>query len=163
MSSLKDKMSKKMKEAVDKAKEKIDGIKSKWDGLKLKAKSLAINITAKMSDFVKWVLNKIKAGGKFIANIGKSGDTSGIPQHRIGLQKVPYDNYVASLHKGEVVLTAAEAHSYEKMINGMDKRINQSRPTVINFNGNYNFRDRDDINYFMKEAGKLTRRRTGVV
>jgi len=34
--------------------------------------------------------------------------------HRTGLREVPYDGYIAELHKGEMVLTAAEANQYQK-------------------------------------------------
>lgn len=37
---------------------------------------------------------------------------NGIPGHAEGLDYVPYDNYVARLHKGEKVLTANEASAY---------------------------------------------------
>lgn len=36
-------------------------------------------------------------------------DMSGIPGHASGLDRVPYDNYLARLHEGEAVLTRAEA------------------------------------------------------
>ncbi len=35
-----------------------------------------------------------------------------IPSHAKGLYRVPYDGYVAQLHKGERVLTAKEAAAY---------------------------------------------------
>lgn len=35
-----------------------------------------------------------------------------LPGHASGLDKVPYDNYIARLHKGETVLTANEASAY---------------------------------------------------
>ena len=36
---------------------------------------------------------------------------------RIGIREIPYDGYLAQLHKGEAVLTAAEANQYRKWIN----------------------------------------------
>ena len=36
---------------------------------------------------------------------------------RIGVREIPYDGYLAELHKGEAVLTAAEANQYRKWIN----------------------------------------------
>lgn len=40
-----------------------------------------------------------------------------VPGKRIGLREVPYDGYMAELHKGEAVLTAAETNQYRKWIN----------------------------------------------
>lgn len=37
-----------------------------------------------------------------------------IPQHKLGLTEVPYDNYLASLHEGERVLTKDEAREYNR-------------------------------------------------
>ena len=37
-----------------------------------------------------------------------NGSTSNLPGHKSGLDYVPYDNYIARLHKGERVLTAEE-------------------------------------------------------
>ena len=37
-----------------------------------------------------------------------------IPQHKLGLTEVPYDNYLASLHEGERVLTKDEAREYSR-------------------------------------------------
>ena len=34
--------------------------------------------------------------------------------HRIGLREVPYDGYMAELHKGEAILTASEVNQYKK-------------------------------------------------
>ena len=41
-----------------------------------------------------------------------NGTTSSIPGHKLGLDYVPKDNYVARLHKGERVLTKEENESY---------------------------------------------------
>ena len=40
---------------------------------------------------------------------------------RIGLREVPYDGYLAELHKGEAILTAAETNQYRKWINQQAK------------------------------------------
>ncbi|MDU4602985.1 MAG: phage tail tape measure protein [Clostridium perfringens] len=60
-----------------------------------------------------------------------------------GLDYVPYDGYLARLHKGERIMTADENARYSE---------NNSQSTIINFNGNYGFKDRNDIDYFMNQA-----------
>ena len=39
---------------------------------------------------------------------------SGRGGHHIGLREVPYDGYMAELHKGEAILTASEVNQYKK-------------------------------------------------
>ena len=51
-------------------------------------------------------------GGSIVENIGITPDGS----HRSGLDYVPYDGYIAELHKGERVLTAKEANSYKSPV-----------------------------------------------
>ena len=52
-----------------------------------------------------------------------------IPKHAKGLQTVPYDDYVASLHRGEAVLTASQARRYRDGVDstfdvaGLERRI----------------------------------------
>lgn len=62
--------------------------------------------------------------------------------HYNGLENVPYDGYIARLHKGERVLTAEENKSYSETKNS----------TSINFYGNYNFNNKQDIDYFFNQA-----------
>lgn len=81
-------------------------------------------------------------------------------RHRTGLNEVPYDGYRAELHRGERVLTAAEANVYDQFRRGQLQPA-MAGNTTINFNGNYQFRDQTDIDYFMTEAGKLIRRKAG--
>ena len=56
-------------------------------------------------------------------SIKASVNTSGLPGHKDGLDYVPYDNYVARLHKGERVLTAKENREY------MNRNINNKLAT----------------------------------
>lgn len=51
----------------------------------------------------------------FVINAGDIKNNTGSDSHRAGgLDYVPYNNYVANLHRGEMVLTADEADSYRR-------------------------------------------------
>ena len=63
---------------------------------------------------------------KSTSNIAQAGV---LPGHANGLNYVPYDNYVARLHKGERVLTAKENEEYNKTfgVQGiLNSRVNRS-------------------------------------
>ena len=89
-----------------------------------------------------------------------------VPGHYHGLTNVPYDNYVASLHKGEMVLTRQEANayrssvgnvSYERAAGGVTNNTyntygssnagsTQSGGVVVQISGNeFTVREDDDI------------------
>lgn len=53
-------------------------------------------------------------------------DTSSLPGHKSGLDYVPYDNYIARLHKGERVLTAEE----NKQLMQMEKASKLRTPNM---------------------------------
>lgn len=48
--------------------------------------------------------------------ISAKGWNVSIPEFAIGLPMVPYDNYLARLHRGEMVLTASDANMYRQLI-----------------------------------------------
>lgn len=118
----------------------LDGLQNAWDSVTSWASSAVESLKNSISGAVDWVKSKVSGS------------------HRTGLSEVPYDGYIAELHKGEQVLTAAEANQYQRMMKLQQQRGNQ---TVINFNGNYKFDDQKDIDYFMTEAGKLIKRKAG--
>lgn len=74
----------------------IDGISAAWDSL------------------VSWfngLWNNLFGNRSVNVDVNSSG-TDG--SHAGGLDYVPYDNYIANLHRGEMVLTSAEATQYRK-------------------------------------------------
>lgn len=78
----------------------LDGLKKAWESLKKWFTNAWDNLVGGIGDFF---------GGIF------GGDTTKLSidgSHRNGLDYVPYDGYIAELHKGERVLTASEASGY---------------------------------------------------
>ena len=63
-------------------------------------------------------------------SIKASVNTNKLPGHKDGLAYVPYDNYVARLHKGERVLTAKENKEY--MSDNINNKIANNN-IVLNF------------------------------
>lgn len=74
-----------------------------WDGLK----SVWNDIKQWVDDKVGWIGDAWDGITSAFGGGGKDGS------HRTGLRAVPYDGYMAELHKGEMVLTAAEAKRYQ--------------------------------------------------
>lgn len=74
----------------------IDGISAAWDGLVSWFNGLWDNLFGNRSVNV---------------DVNSSGTTGG---RAGGMDYVPYNNYVANLHRGEMVLTADEADSYRR-------------------------------------------------
>lgn len=126
----------------------IGWIKGAWEGL---------------GNFLK---NPIKGVVNFVGGLfggGKAKQT--VPSHAKGLDSVPYDNYVANLHAGEMILTRKAAALYRATGGDKDRvpiyntyNNNNSRRTydnapVVNINvdvkGNADRKTADDI------AGKV--------
>lgn len=83
----------------------LDGIKSAWQ-----------NIDNYMSRKVSDVIQSVKDAIRRIASLDSAGSKyadSRNGSHRNGLDYVPFDGYVAELHKGERVLTAKENSDYQ--------------------------------------------------
>lgn len=117
-----------------------------WDGIKGVWSSISNWVSSKVS----WLADKLAFWKKSNSEMKKDGS------HRTGLKEVPYDGYMAELHRGEMVLTAAEAKRYQKNLSSAETNSNKYE---INFNGSYSFRDKDDINHFMNKAQRLIDRR----
>lgn len=101
-----------------------------------------------------------------------SGGGGGDGSHAAGLSYVPFDGYLAQLHRGEMVLTALEARAYraEQFANyDMVPRIqqmsnvNNNQRTERNVTNNFRFgevtvRKESDIDHLSRELYALTRR-----
>lgn len=119
--SIKKKLSEKLKPVVESkaVQTLISWVKSAinwWNDLK-----------AKLKNPISAIIHTKRKG----SSGGDGGSVNGNYQpKRTGLKEVPYDNYKASLHKGEAVLTAAEANIWKKFIGGGLKTDDEPR-TII--------------------------------
>mgnify|MGYP001447667345 CR=1 FL=1 len=93
--------------------EKINSIKSFWESLKTAALT-PINFVVNM---IKTGFNAIagKPGGNGAARVGGSRGSTGVAAFALGSDYIPYDNFPAFLHKGEMVLTAEASSQYRAM------------------------------------------------
>lgn len=105
----------------------LDGIASMWK----ERWEAIINWTRQLVDrLVNWWNNlpfvkAIKGGFEHIADLFKNGDWNIFSgSHANGLAYVPYDGYIAELHKGERVLTAQENKNYSSGVGGNGTTIN---------------------------------------
>ena len=75
-----------------------------------------------------------KSGGLFGSVISKIKSVFNFGSHAVGNDYIPYDNYLASLHKGEMVLTKMEADDYRRN-SGKVSGVSNSLDLNINLNG----------------------------
>lgn len=121
------------------AKAIFDGLKAFWDswdsglsvlenvknGFKAFFSGLKDSITSAIEGFGKLIkkVNEFETVKKFKRFFGFGEEDSIDGSHKSGLSYVPYDNYIARLHKGERVLTNEENQVYGSLLN----RFNSSR------------------------------------
>lgn len=88
---------------------------------------------AKSKEEAEEAVAKAKAAGmvysQYESEIGDTMRKYGIPAFRVGLNSVPYDNYLANLHEGEAVLTASTANELRSLVT----EYRESRNSQINF------------------------------
>lgn len=106
-----------------------DLLQETWDGMK----SVWESISSWVSDKVSWLANKL-AFWRSAKEEMNEGDSEIDGSHASGLNYVPYDGYVAQLHRGERVLTARENQSLmQDMINALNviNAPEQSAPICV--------------------------------
>ena len=106
----------------------LDGLKSFWNswdsglsvleniknGFKAFFSGLKGSISSAIEDFGKLIkkVNEFETVKKFKKFFGFGGNDKADGSHKTGLSYVPFDNYIARLHKGERVLTKEENEKY---------------------------------------------------
>lgn len=76
--------------------------------------SLKNGLSSAWSSMWSWVTDKLSSLKRTVSNAVSSIVSKVKGRHRTGLDYVPYDGYIAMLHKGERVLTQNEAKNYSK-------------------------------------------------
>lgn len=131
----------------------LEEVKGSFHSLGSKALGVLESIKAKwqeVKEFLKHpiqgVINLFTNGGGNVASAGRGGRgirtnsrvARGRPRvasHATGLNYVPYDNYLANLHKGETILTAKASEEY-RALGGDKDRV----PKMVNNTTNDNSR-----------------------
>lgn len=111
-----------------------------WDGMK----GIWSSISGWISDKVSWMTDKLmfwRKGNKEMSESNATGPAAAIDgSHFGGLWRVPFDGYLAKLHKGERVLTAREAGVYDGF--SYDQAAGKTVNTVTNTTVNNVSKDR---------------------
>lgn len=131
----------------------LEEVKASFHSLGSKALGVLESIKAKwqeVKEFLKHpiqgIINLVTHGGGNVAAAGRGGRAAransrvarGRPRvasHATGLNYVPYDNYLANLHKGETILTAKASEEY-RALGGDKDRV----PKMVNNTTNDNSR-----------------------
>lgn len=123
----------------------VDSLSGAYDKIKgffSEIKNSILDTIKSTLDFSK-TLGDIPVVGTVLKKVGIINETSGDSKdlqvdgsHRDGLDYVPFDGYIAKLHKGERVLTSQENNSYSNSVS--KPTININFAPVINSNTNNN-------------------------
>ena len=91
---------------LDKSAEASDAARSTFEAFLEGMNSKLPSIMSTMRSFGQQITSALQSG---IGTVKLSVNVETNGQHKTGLDYVPFDGYIAELHKGEAVLTAAEA------------------------------------------------------
>lgn len=99
----------------------LDAIAKKWESVKNFLKNPIQGIINIGSNIIGGLTGRGAGGGGGNRGTPRSVGRGGarIASHATGLNYVPYDNYLANLHKGEIILTAKASEEYRAL--GGDK------------------------------------------
>ena len=82
---------------------------------------------------IKGVVSIVQKGATALGNIVSGGGAKAkVPSHATGLDYVPYDNYLANLHEGEIILTKSAANAYRDLGGDRNNVPNKSYNYVNN-------------------------------
>jgi hypothetical protein len=125
--------------ALERVKSIIETVKKKWEDFKsaISKKVKAVMEFPTIQRFIEkvqsaigwWKDLKNRLSKKITAHVEQK-NSGGIPK-RVGLREVPYDGYLAELHKGEAVLTAAETNQYRKWLNQQAQATSSEQPQTM--------------------------------
>ena len=89
----------------------LERVRAKWEAVKNFLKNPIKGVISIVSNVIGGIKNAMSGGNR--------GGGARPKSHATGLNFVPYDNYLANLHKGEIVLTAKASEEYRAL--GGDK------------------------------------------
>lgn len=98
-----------------------------------------VDLTDNASGGIKSIDTELnKLDGKTVSvkvNISTSGSVPNVTGFATGLDRVPFDNFPARLHRNEAVLTAAEADNWRKGVRGAADQPQQPINLTVNVTG----------------------------
>ncbi|MDE5830205.1 MAG: hypothetical protein K2H53_00390 [Clostridia bacterium] len=150
-----------------------------WDTIKNMFSSIGTTIGNAIGDAFKYVVNSIisfaeNTINKFIravnnaielinnipgVNIGLLKELN-IPRLKVGMANVPYDDYLALLHKGERVLTAKENKEYSQNSGGENVSQNIDNSTHVTINSPKATSPSENVRLFRREVQRYRLRKT---